>query len=279
LILDYEPRLALTEIGRPLTEHERIPIGPRRVLPGFDPSRHLVQVPVARFIELECDLCLRQLEREYGVRVDRSKGSSAIDQTRNIRATEALVEGFDSILFIDSDIMFDALDAVRLLQSDEPVIAGIYAAKKLGNGQLNVDLADGINEIKIGLWADTLYPVKAVGGGFLRIKTSALKHIAKTLELPWCYTGGRWAYPFFQPMVVDMDGQKAYLTEDYAFIRRARDAGLVPKIDTSFRLWHIGDYAFGVEEAAGDYVQRSKNLRHTIHRPGFGPGGTPPSLD
>ena len=95
-----------------------------------------------------------------------------------------MVEGFDSLLFIDADMMFAPADAVRLFQSDEPVIAGVYAAKKLGNGQLNCHFEDGIDEVKIGPWADRLYPVRAVGAGFLRIKVSALRHIAKTLELP-----------------------------------------------------------------------------------------------
>ena len=85
--------------------------------------------------------------------------------------------------------MFDPADAVRLFQSDEPIIAGVYAAKKLGNGQFNCHFEDEIDEIEIGPWADRLYPVKAVGAGFLRIKVSALKHIVKELQLPYCQTG------------------------------------------------------------------------------------------
>jgi hypothetical protein len=175
-----------------------------------------------------------------------------------------MVEGFDSLLFIDSDMMFDPADAVRLFQSEEPIVAGVYAAKKLGNGRLNCHFDEGIDEVRIGQWADRLYPIRAVGAGFLRIKVSALRHIAKTLELPWCNMAERRAYPFFQPMVDVVDGFPCYFGEDYAFIRRARAAGLVPKVDTSFRLWHVGDYAYGIEEAAGEYLQRSKNLLYKI---------------
>src|SRR4029077_19462480 len=103
-----------------------------------------------------------------------------------IRATDAVVEGFDSLLFIDSDMLFDPADAITLLRSPEPVIAGAYAAKKLGNGQLNVDFEDGIESVRFGDWAPNPYPVRSVGAGFLRIKTAALKHIAKELKLPWC---------------------------------------------------------------------------------------------
>ena len=101
----------------------------------------------------------------------------------------------------------------------------------------------------------------------------------KTLNLPYCRTAERYAYPFFQPMIVEMDGGPAYLGEDYAFIYRCRQAGLVPKIDPSFRLWHLGDYAFGCEEAAGDYIKRSKNLLHTLVRNKPDPAAAvPPSL-
>jgi hypothetical protein len=267
--------------SRPTADHESVPIGLPVDIPAFQPERHIVHVPVASHIVLDCDHCLRALERVYGVRVDRSKGSSAIDIARNIRASEAVRDGFESLLFIDSDMMFDPADAVRLFQSDEPVIAGVYAAKKLGKGQFNVDFEDGFDEIKIGPWADRLYPVKAVGAGFLRIKVSALKHIAKTLELPYCRTSDRLAWPFFQPMIVRIDGQPSYLGEDYSLIYRCRAAGLTPVVDTSFRLWHIGDYAYGVEEAAGDYLPRSRNINYQVVRSGVAnpAEAVSPSLD
>jgi hypothetical protein len=254
---------------KPTADHESVPIPPSVDVPAFQPERHIVHVPVARFIELDCDHCLRALERVYGVRVDRSKGSSAIDIARNIRATDALVDGYESVLFIDSDMMFDPASAVRLFQSPEPVIAGVYSAKKLGNGQVNCNFAEELKQVKMGPWAEgTLYPIQAVGAGFLRIKISALKHIAKTLKLPYCNMAERRAYPFFQPMIADVDGVPCYFGEDYSFIRRCIEAGLRPVVDTTFRLWHIGDYAYGIEEAAGQYIERSRNLIYEIGRPG-----------
>jgi hypothetical protein len=264
-------------------EHESVTVSTADLLPigeQFDPKRHIVHVPVARFVELDCDHCLRGLEG-LGVRVDRSKGSSAIDIARNIRATDAIVEGYESVLFIDSDMLFDPADAITLLRSAEPVIAGAYAAKKLGNGQLNVDFLDGVESVRFGDWALNPYPVRAVGAGFLRIKTAALKHIAKTLELPWCRMAERFAWPFFQPIVLRQDDGNFYLGEDYSFIHRCRLAGLTPKVDTSFRLYHIGDYAYGLEEAAGQYLERGRNIDYRIKRstPRSAAEAMPPSLD
>ena len=140
----------LFKAGRVSEHHESITISGDEVLSfdelkrrSFDPKRHVAHVPVARFVELDCDHCLRSLEN-VGVRVDRSKGSSAIDIARNIRATDAIRAGYESLLFIDSDILFDPADAVSLLRSSEAVIAGAYAAKKLGNGQLNVRFDDAV---------------------------------------------------------------------------------------------------------------------------------------
>ena len=177
-----------------------------------------------------------------------------------------MVEGFDSLLFIDSDMMFDPADAIRLFQSDEPIIAGVYAAKKLGNGRLNCHFEEGITEVKIGPWADRLYPIRAVGAGFLRIKVSALRRLR---DRSICH-GATWpiAGPIrsFSRWSNRVEGIPCYFGEDYAFIRRARAAGITPKVDTSFRLWHIGDYAYGIEEAAGEYLPRSRNMIYQDRR-------------
>ena len=167
-------------------EHEAVPITLQLGGLPFDPARHIVHVPVARFVELDCDHCLRGLEA-LGVRVDRSKGSEQLSTLHAISAaTDAVRDGFDSVLFIDSDILFDPADAVKLFQSPEPVIAGVYAAKKLGNGQLNVHFEEGVDQVRIGPWATEPYPVQKVGAGFLRIKTDVLRQMVKDLKLPYC---------------------------------------------------------------------------------------------
>jgi hypothetical protein len=176
-------------------------------------------------------------------------------------------DGFESVLFIDSDILFDPADAVSLLCSPEPVIAGVYAAKKLGNGQLNVDFGAGVAEVRVGEWAVEPVPVRAVGAGFLRIKTDVLRRLVRELDLPYCRMADRFGWPFFQPAVVVEDGETRYLCEDYAFCWRLRQIGVVPRVDLSFRVYHIGDYAYGVEEAAGQYLARSRNVLYQIAPP------------
>jgi hypothetical protein len=54
------------------------------------------------------------------VRVVRRAGCSAIDTSRNEMLSDALHDGAESMLFIDSDIGFEAQDALRLLARPEP---------------------------------------------------------------------------------------------------------------------------------------------------------------
>ena len=168
-------------------------------------------------------------------------------------------------------MMFDPADAVRLLLRPEPVVAGVYAAKKLGNGQLNADFGPNLDRIKLGEWATEPTPCRKVGAGFLRIKCSLLERMRDELRLPLCQVAHTYAWPFFQPMIVEEEGQLRYLGEDYSFCRRCTDIGCEILIDGSFRLYHLGDYAFGWEESAGEYVKRFRNLDYTIKRPQFTP--------
>jgi hypothetical protein len=227
-------------------------------------AKHVVYVPVHRFIDTDTYHCLRGLE-DLGVRVDYSKGASAIDLSRSVLASDAIRAGFESILFIDSDMFFDPADVVRFLLSPAPVIAGAYAAKKLGNGQLNADFGPGVESVRMGEWASEPVPVRKVGAGFLRIKVDFLRRMRDELKLPYCRMAHTFGWPFFMPIIVEEDGETRYLAEDYAFCWRCHQLGISPLIDASFRLYHIGDYAYGWEEGAGEYIPRSRNLKYEIH--------------
>ncbi len=91
------------------------------------PGKSVVLVPYYSAVEKECDEGLRALG-QAGVQVRRAS-FSAIDLLRCVMLSQALHDGFDSFLFIDSDIGFNAPDALRLLSRPEPVVAGIYMKK------------------------------------------------------------------------------------------------------------------------------------------------------
>ena len=235
------------------------------IVDADSPSKHeqsVVLVPHLNGIEWECEQSLRELEEE-GVRVVRRGGCSAIDVARNEMASDALHDGADAILFIDSDIGFRPQDALTLLARPEPVVAGVYAKK--GTRALACTFADGVREVLFDPEAPGLYPLQYVATGFLRLRADVLRRLIAELELPLCNTHwGRGVWPFFQPLIVPQGpGQWHYLGEDWAFSHRLRQIGVTPLADTSFRLWHWGRYAFSWEDA-GSTVRRYRSYNYRI---------------
>jgi len=158
-------------------------------------------------------------------------------------ASEAIQHSADSILFIDSDIGFYSTDAIRLLKRPEPVVCGVYPKK--GFTKPASMFAEGTKEVAFGMKATRLYPLRFAAAGFLRIHVPVLREMIEKLELPLCNTRwGRGNWPFFQPLVVDDEGGKHYLGEDWAFSHRLRQIGVTPMADTSIRLFHWGQFGY-----------------------------------
>ena len=58
--------------------------------------------------------------------------------------------------------------------------------------------------------------------------------------------------PYFMPMIHTDERGSWYLAEDYAFSERTRQCGFKILADTTIRLWHVGTYRFGWEDAGSD---------------------------
>ena len=175
--------------------------------------------------------------------------------------SQALRDGFDAFLFIDSDIGFDPGDAMRLLARPEPIVAGVYM-KKTGRDYSGV-FAKGVDRVVFGPAAPALYPMMYTSAGFLRIKAGVLHQMIEELKLPECHFGAtKGIYPFFLPLCVpDGRGGTRYLTEDYSFSHRVRQLGITPMADTSIRLFHFGKYGFSYE----DLSPRQRFDNYTLH--------------
>jgi len=111
---------------------------------------------------------------------------------------------------------------------------------------------------------ETILPMGAVGGlhevryagmGFTYIHCRVFEKVRETL--PLCntmFTDER--YPFFLPQIIDYQDGKWYLPEDYSFCDRARQSGFRVMADTRIRLWHVGDYGYGWEDAGLPPLER-----------------------
>jgi hypothetical protein len=214
-----------------------------------DRSRCVVLVPVGGYVEPECARGLAELEtRGYTVR--RVSGYAAIDQGRSQMSSDALADGFDELMWIDSDIGFDA-DAVDALRSHGlPFVCGIYPKK-------------GLRELACHLLPETEHVLFGEGGGLLEIMYAAtgflLTHrrvysaIRERGPLVTCNERfGRPVVPYFLPLVVPDGSGHWYLGEDFAFSERARRAGFTIMADTSIRLSHVGRCGYTWEDAGSD---------------------------
>jgi hypothetical protein len=226
-------------------------VHPRATVRGtnlMDPERCLILVPFSTHIGWETECLLRKLE-ERGYPVRRYAGVSAIDQARNQLASDAMVDGFDETLWIDSDMGFNPDDVERIRAHGEPIVAGLYAKK--GVKGFAAAFLPGTEKVTMGTEGG-LTEILYAGTGFLHVRREVYWAMQNRLKLPVCNElfPGRPIIPFFQPMTVPHEDSLWYLGEDYSFSHRARECGYRILTDTCLRLWHIGQYRYGWEDVA-----------------------------
>lgn len=212
-------------------------------------SKCIVLVPVGSHIEPECERGLARLEaRGYVVR--RVSGYAAIDQGRSQMATDALAEGFDELMWIDSDVNFDPDSVDRLRAHDLPIVCGIYPKK--GVRALSCHLAPNTPQVVFGTGGGLL-EITYAATGFLHTRRVIYEEMAKRLELPVCNEAfARPMVPYFLPLIVSRGDKPWYLGEDFSFCERARRCDYAIMADTTIRLHHIGRYGYGWEDAGAD---------------------------
>jgi len=216
----------------------------------MDPRRCVILVPFHGAIMAPCEAALRELERR-GYDVRRVGGYAAIDQGRNQMATDALLDGYQETMWIDADTEFhpDAIDQLR--SHNLPIVAGICAQK--GKRAIACHVMPGTPKLTFGRGGGPVELLYA-GTGFILIRREVYLNVQQKLHLPMCNERfGTPMIPFFQPMLHPIEDGHWYLAEDYAFCERARQAGYKIMGDTSIRLWHIGNYAYGWEDAGMDH--------------------------
>lgn len=224
---------------------------------------------------------LSALCRHYGIQVRFYYlfNESLITRARNYCADEFLRSGDSHMMFIDSDIGFDANDVIALLALQDPddpsneydIIAGPYPKKCISweKIKLAVDkgFADenannleryvgdyvfnpvaGTTEIPLG------EPVQVLeaGTGFMMIRRKTFEvfaeHYPEQSYKPdhvrtEHFDGTREIMAYFDtPICPDT---KRYLSEDYMFCQWTRKAGMKTWFCPWMRLQHVGSYVFG----------------------------------
>ena len=201
---------------------------------------------------------------------------SLITRARNYCADEFLRSDYDYLLFIDSDIHFEAKDVLVLSHfatnhEDMDIVCGPYPKKAISWEKIKLAVdkgyadknptvleefvgdyvfnpADGVKSFRL----DAPVEVKESGTGFMLIKREAFTRMdAKYPELLYKpdhvrsknFAGEREIMAYFDCVIDPVS--KRYLSEDYMFCQYAREAGSKVWLLPWIKLKHAGTYIFG----------------------------------
>ncbi|HEY3969270.1 MAG TPA: hypothetical protein VGM05_32260 [Planctomycetaceae bacterium] len=147
-----------------------------------DPRACVILAPFSGFIHLECENALKELERG-GYPVRRVPGYAAIDPARNPMASDALRDGFEETLWIDSDVGFDPESVERLRSHDLPIVCGIYPKK--GQRAIASNVLPKSPSITFGEHGGLMELLYA-GAGFLHVRREVHVKVQQQCQLPVC---------------------------------------------------------------------------------------------
>lgn len=172
-----------------------------------------------------------------------------VARARSKTATAFLLDSdADVHVAIDGDILFEPWQVAQIVKQavDHDIVGGMYITRSRADARPTTIFEPGAT---ITFSADpTPVPVRWIAGGFVATHRRVFERLAK--ELPLCHPDEEWRfYPFYQQFVVDGPrGTPVWLSEDYAMIERARQAGFVPHLAPNIRIYHLGLHGFSLED-------------------------------
>lgn len=164
-------------------------------------------------------------------------GNALIADCRGVIATNFLHSDCDELVFIDSDVTWEAGALLRLIDHPVDLVAGIYPVRAAPL-RFNVRYMD-----KKELWADPetgLLEVEAVPAGFTKYSKNCIKKMVEAYPKQYFHNESKTKefYPLFDYFV---DEEKNYKWgEDYSFCIRWKNIGGKVWIDPEIGMGHIG---------------------------------------
>ena len=171
---------------------------------------------------------------------------SLISQGRSVMSTKVYEsdETWTHMLWVDADVGFCMDDVWKLLASDKDIVGGLYPLKSF--------------PIK---WASTPYPTinghhedrklvrtDYIANGFMMIKREAFKIMYEHYKEELTFSYWDEDYVDLFQTIIDKERNNLYLTEDYAFCKRANDIGLTTWIHNDVLLSHTGMQRYSLDD-------------------------------
>ena len=172
---------------------------------------------------------------------------SLVQRARNsLMAKLATNKDITHFFFLDSDIEFDPEQLIKMIiqsvvDPEKAVIGGVYPKKAL-------PIAYNLNFEKETRIHGPLYTVDTLPTGFLMFQRRVWEDLVKA-HPEWKYKDDIGLGKQYEPNLyavfdcyIDKEGH--YLSEDWAFCRRAKQLGYLMWCDSRVKLNHIGNYTF-----------------------------------
>lgn len=195
------------------------------------------------------DFCVQATKYGVDIQICNISGCSVVSRVRNLIAKDFLDSDCTDLMFIDSDINFNAGDIFRLMawniDPKKGIVAGIPVARK--KGKTYISTLDTDEEENILMNHMGLVRAKRVATAFMLIRREVFEKMYEA-HPEWRYHDekkiGDEMIAFFDFALKDGN----YIGEDFLFCDRARELGFEVWIDPTIKLGHVG-----VEEFAGAF--------------------------
>jgi hypothetical protein len=246
---------------------------------------------MAHGLYVKSSLDMQNVMSKYGVETKFSFlfNESLITRARNYLVDEFLRTECTHMLFIDSDINYNAQDVLAMLALDKDIIGGPYPKKSINWKNIayairnNPNIKDSELENLVGEYVFNVVKgttqfsvtepleVMEIGTGYMLIKREVFDkmkdaypqiHYKPDHVGQANFDGSRYIHAFFDTVIDYKDsitggGSDRYLSEDYMFCQMWRKIGgkiyLCPWVKTQ----HVGTYAFtGNMGAVANYTGR-----------------------
>jgi hypothetical protein len=217
-----------------------------------------------RYVHSMIGLMNRGTEAGYAVTLQMLGHESLITRGRNTLVAMFLDSSATHLMFIDSDIGFDPLEAEQMLKFNQDVVAGMYPLKlmewdaaatcRARNGEdpatapirfVGAPLPEGQRE-----WRGAFVTAEFAGTGFMLIRRNVFERMIEAYPHTH-YTAAhisssapatRNLYALFDCMIEEETSH--YLSEDYTFCKRFRAIGGKVWLNTHSNLVHVGSFDY-----------------------------------
>lgn len=173
--------------------------------------------------------------------------SSLISLGRSIMLSQAVQDASEwtHVMWIDADIEWEPEHIMMLIAEDKDIIGGNYPCKTYP-----LVRTSGNKPVDGGEETSTIVETYYVATGFMMIKRHVCEQMMEHYEpelkfrYPTRVHRDKKFVDLFAP-IIEQDKDDLYLTEDYAFCKRAKDLGFRIYVSKRFTLGHaMGSFVF-----------------------------------